>query len=143
VKFHTIKQNGFTFIEMMIVVAVIGVMSVIVLPAYTEYTTRAKVADAVNLLAGLKYPMTDFYITWGVWPTVEEIGGKSTGVYTSVVTSGKPDTYVEAVMKGTDASPLGGKRLRMVYNPITRDWVCTTQGTSSPIPDNLLPSSCK
>jgi type IV pilus assembly protein PilA len=137
------KQRGFNFVELMMVVAVIGVLSIIVIPAYSDYTSRAKVMDAVSLLAGLKNPMMDYYITWGTWPSVDEVGGKATGTYTSIVISGKPNTYVEATMKMSAGADLGGKHIRIVYYPETRDWVCTTVGASNPIPDKLVPSSCK
>lgn len=137
------KQRGFNFVELMMVVAVIGVLAVVVIPAYTDYTSRAKVMDAVSLLAGLKNPMMDYYMTWGTWPSVDEVGGKVTGTYTSILISGKPNTYVEATMKMSASPDLGGKSIRVVYYPDTRDWICTTVGSSNPIPDKLVPSSCK
>lgn len=137
------KQKGFNFVELMMVVAVIGVLAIIVIPAYSDYTARAKVMDAVSLLAGLKNPMMDYYMTWGTWPSVDEVGGKVTGAYTSIVVSGKPNTYVEATMKMNSSPDLAGKNIRIVYYPETRDWVCTTAGSSNPIPDKLVPSSCK
>lgn len=137
------KQQGFNFVELMMVVAVIGILAIVVLPSYSDYTSRAKVMDAINLMGGLKSPMMDYYMTWGTWPSVDEVGGKAAGTYTSIVVSGKPDTYVEATMKNSIGEALAGKSIRMVYYPDTRDWVCTTVGSSNPIPDTLVPSSCK
>ena len=62
------KQQGFTLIELMIVVAIIGILAAIALPAYQDYTIRAQVTEGVNLADGLKTPMADYYNDKGTWP---------------------------------------------------------------------------
>src|SRR5690606_34164797 len=59
-------QKGFTLIELMIVVAIIGILAAIALPAYQDYTARAQAAEAVNLLGGLKTPVIDISGTSGL-----------------------------------------------------------------------------
>ena len=58
-------QKGFTLIELMIVVAIIGILAAVAIPAYGDYTARAQAAEAFTLLDGLKTPMTESYTSSG------------------------------------------------------------------------------
>ena len=58
-------QKGFTLIELMIVVAIIGILAAVAIPAYGDYTARAQAAEAFALMDGLKTPMTEAYSTDG------------------------------------------------------------------------------
>jgi len=146
---HKKIQKGFTIIELMVVVAVIAVIASIALPAYTDYTTRAKVAEAMNLLGGLKVPMVEFYWAENRWPSVALIGGKTTGVYTSLVESkiwndesGVQRFGVIATMK--EDPKIGHKKLIMMYIPEIVDWECTTDGLGNEaILDKYLPGPCR
>lgn len=61
-------QKGFTLIELMIVVAIIGILAAIALPAYQDYTIRAQVSEALSLTNGLKTSVSDYYATKGTFP---------------------------------------------------------------------------
>src|ERR1700743_1742152 len=61
-------QKGFTLIELMIVVAIIGILAAIAIPAYQDYTIRAQVSEANTMAAGLETAMVDFYNDKGTWP---------------------------------------------------------------------------
>ena len=61
-------QKGFTLIELMIVVAIIGILAAIALPAYQDYTIRAQVAEGPALTSGLKTSIADYYAAKGTWP---------------------------------------------------------------------------
>jgi type IV pilus assembly protein PilA len=61
-------QQGFTLIELMIVVAIIGILAAIAIPAYSDYTVRAQVTEGLNLSASAKAGVADFYSTKGTLP---------------------------------------------------------------------------
>jgi type IV pilus assembly protein PilA len=141
------NYRGFTIVELMIVVAVIGVLAAISIPVYNDYISRAKVSEAITLTGGTRIPMQEFLGTWGRWPSVASIGGKTKGSYVSNISAGQIDgnTYfVEALMKGTATqNGVFGKQIRLLYKADTREWACTTIGTTNPMPELYLPSSCK
>ncbi len=62
------KQQGFTLIELMIVVAIIGILAAIAIPAYQDYTIRAQVSEGLNLTGGAKAAATEYYQDQGVFP---------------------------------------------------------------------------
>ena len=96
------KQQGFTLIELMIVVAIIGILAAVAIPAYTDYMKRGKVSEAVQLTGGLKTPAEEFVSSKGYYPggcgnapanlqppagcgddTIAQITDKTTGKYTT------------------------------------------------------------
>jgi type IV pilus assembly protein PilA len=90
-------QKGFTLIELMIVVAIIGILAAVAIPAYGDYTARAQAAEAFTLMDGVKTPLTELYTSNGNFL----VGGTS-GI--SAITSGK---YVGAMLVGTAATTAG------------------------------------
>ncbi|HGH6800664.1 TPA: pilin [Neisseria meningitidis] len=83
-------QKGFTLIELMIVIAIVGILAAVALPAYQDYTARAQVSEAILLAEGQKSAVTEYYLNHGTWPG----DNSSAGVATSSEIKGK---YVAGV----------------------------------------------
>src|SRR5210317_654063 len=85
------KQQGFTLIELMIVVAIIGILAAIAIPAYQDYTIRAQVSEGLNLASGAKAAVTEYFQDQGIAPADNATAGledadQITGKYVSLVT---------------------------------------------------------
>lgn len=143
-------QKGFTLIELMIVVAIIGILAAIAIPAYQDYIARAQVSEAVQLMAGGKTPMAEFYSDKGRWPmTSGSVMGNLTGKYTSTVTltlgAGltADDATLTASMKSADINKnLLGKTMQMLTTDGGANWTCQTGGSTA-IDTKYLPGACK
>ncbi|ENW1597851.1 pilin, partial [Neisseria gonorrhoeae] len=83
-------QKGFTLIELMIVIAIVGILAAVALPAYQDYTARAQVSEAILLAEGQKSAVTEYYLNNGEWPE----NNTSAGVANPTEIKGK---YVQSV----------------------------------------------
>ncbi|EMU5075541.1 pilin, partial [Neisseria gonorrhoeae] len=83
-------QKGFTLIELMIVIAIVGILAAVALPAYQDYTARAQVSEAILLAEGQKSAVTEYYLNHGKWPA----DNGDAGVASPADIKGK---YVESV----------------------------------------------
>ena len=140
-------QQGFTLIELMIVVAIIGILAAIAIPAYQDYTIRAQVTEGVNLADGLKTPVADAYNDSGAWGSVNSgsrgiaTAASVTGKYTSTVTVANGVVQVaygnDANAKITAVAPP-----QLTLSPIDRtgsvEWVC-----ASTLDAKYLPQACR
>ncbi|HGT2454882.1 TPA: pilin, partial [Neisseria gonorrhoeae] len=114
-------QKGFTLIELMIVIAIVGILAAVALPAYQDYTARAQVSEAILLAEGQKSAVTEYYLNNGEWPknndeagvaSSGEIKGKyvqSVTVANGVVTAEMKSDGVNKEIKGKKLS-LWGRR---------------------------------
>ena len=121
-------QTGFTLIELMIVVAIIGILAAVAIPAYGDYTARAQAAEAFTLMDGVKTPLTELYTSNSLFAVDNPTG--ASGI--TAITSGK---YVGALLVGTAATNTAGSLTSVQANfktaagTISSRLLSTTPGT--------------
>ena len=133
------KQQGFTLIELMIVVAIIGILAAIAIPAYQDYTRRAQVSEGLSLAAGAKTAVSEFYQESGAWPgtnTLAGLGAPATISGNYVDSVGVEDNVVTV----TYGAPVNGTlTLTAADSGGAITWTCAA-GT---VDAKFLPSSCR
>lgn len=152
-------QQGFTLIELMIVVAIIGILAAVAIPAYQDYTIRAKVTEGIGFAAAAKTAVSEYYASKGAFPADNTAAGMDTNtdyataivdsvtVTSGIVTVNYDDTLGGDVTATTDQvsfwpslSAAGGVV-----------WKCrggaggtyTAPGTTNAMAAKYLPSACR
>jgi len=138
------KQQGFTLIELMIVVAIIGILAAIAIPAYQDYTIRAQVSEGLNLAGGAKAAVSEYTMDRGTFPTTNALAGvaANTEINGKYVTQVTVASGVVTVTYGNEAHALlGGNTLALTpsTNAGSVEWDCAGGG----IADRHLPAACR
>jgi type IV pilus assembly protein PilA len=157
-------QKGFTLIELMIVVAIIGILAAIAIPAYQDYTIRAQVTEGLNLASAAKSGVAETFANTGAWP----VDLTAAGMTNATPPSGK---YVTGVTIGTGTITIAyGGQANSVINGLTVSlqpkistnndviWVCgyhappagavdpasgASGGMANTLPAKYLPQNCR
>ncbi|EMS5331119.1 pilin [Neisseria gonorrhoeae] len=159
-------QKGFTLIELMIVIAIVGILAAVALPAYQDYTARAQVSEAILLAEGQKSAVTEYYLNNGKWPADNGAAGvaspatdikgkyvKQVEVKNGVVTATMKSDGVNKEIKDKRLSLWGRREDGSVKwfcgQPVTRndaadnDDVAKDDAAGNAIETKHLPSTCR
>jgi type IV pilus assembly protein PilA len=147
-------QQGFTLIELMIVVAIIGILAAVALPAYQDYTIRAKMSEVILALSACRTSITEVYQTGGTPPGanswgceavtskyVQALSTDANGVVIATVQNISPSVNGSCVtlipMIGAGVAALAASNMgEGLYG-----WICG--GTGTDVAPNYLPGSCR
>ena len=145
----TIKDNnkklknsrGFTLIELMITVAIVGILAVVALPAYQDYVARSQVSEGLTLVSGAKPVIAEYYSNHGSYPTSSDIGFNGyTGSYVGTTTIGT-DGEIVATFSDDAHRQLRGQTVTLTPEEVEETgnlrWNC-----SSSVDSKFLPTSC-
>lgn len=142
---YTSKQHGFTLLELMIVVAIIGILAALAIPAYSDYTKRASAAEALHLMSGSKAAVAEYYAAQGSWPAdnaaagiadASDIKGHAvisvtvSGEYITALVNQRVESGKKIVFKATDSG--GGIH-----------WNCEASVSGTDVSPKYLPSQCR
>ena len=139
------KNSGFTLIELMIVVAIIGILAAIAIPAYLRYTIRTQVSEGLNLSSSARVAVTDFYMNTGGWPSDNTAAGLAipteiSGDFTAQVTV--VDNVINVQYGNNAHSEISGQTITLTGfdNDGSVDGSCASAGV---IQDQNMPAACR
>ncbi|HEZ6122509.1 TPA: pilin [Neisseria meningitidis] len=153
-------QKGFTLIELMIVIAIVGILAAVALPAYQDYTARAQVSEAILLAEGQKSAVTEYYLNHGEWPSDNSAAGVASsstikgkyvagvkvekGVITATMLSSGVNKEIQGKKLSLWAKRQDGSVKWFCGQPVTRTAAdSVTAANDKQIDTKHLPSTCR
>jgi type IV pilus assembly protein PilA len=141
-------QKGFTLIELMIVVAIIGILAAIAIPAYQDYTIRAQVTEGLNLAGAVKAGVAETYAQRGVWPannTEAGLDATPTNISGKYVNGIEVNAGVITITYGKQANNAINSNTLIITPGISNNsdvaWVCGAHATPAGITTPVAPAA--
>jgi prepilin-type N-terminal cleavage/methylation domain-containing protein len=134
-------QQGFTLIELMIVVAIIGILAAVAIPSYQDYTKRAHVSEGFGLAGAAKTSVSEYYASEGTWPTTNTQAGLAgpVSIAGNAVTSVSIATGIITITYNTKVSASAATvALAPVDSGGGLSFTC-----SGTVPSKLRPANCR
>jgi type IV pilus assembly protein PilA len=142
-------QKGFTLIELMIVVAIIGILAAVAIPAYQDYTIRTKVSEGLSLASGAKTTVAETRLSLGRWLTGTNssyglaLPGSITGNNVASI-SVTANTGLITIWYNNDTAI---NNMALTLNPTVTPggikWTCTTAISTTTVPNKYRPANCR
>lgn len=136
-------QKGFTLIELMIVVAIIGILAAIALPAYQDYTTRAKVTEAIGFAAAAKTAVSEHVLTRDDWPANNSAAGLAEKISSTVVSDVQAvEKVITVTLSSAGLGEANGGEFTLTGTTAGTagvSWECKP----TTVPSKFMPSSCR
>lgn len=139
-------QQGFSLIELMIVVAIIGILAAIAIPQYQGYIARTQASEAIVLLGGIRTAVSERWHGEGGLLEVDPAAPGNSGKYVESIDDLAPDAnghIYYAEFKASNVSPaIAGKGIALVFNTTTHKFYFDCQNYGSALPESAWPRAC-
>lgn len=134
-------QKGFTLIELMIVVAIIGILAAVAIPAYQDYTVRAKISEGIGLAAAAKSAVSEYRISVNDWPADNSTAGIASTITSQYVSDVGVDNSTITVSYLSTAGVSTGSTIIFVgtFSNGTVDWTCS----DGDVRNSYRPANCR
>ena len=147
----TLKQKGFSLLELIIVLIILGILSAATIPAYQKHITKAKIIDALNFINQVKITATDFYFQHGFWPNNEQIeldSSYSNNNYIKTISLNPKNTKnsleenILITFKGDQKIEDKSLIITSKIDDYNITWICKSSNVNK-LDSKLLPANCK